>query len=105
MHARAAQDWDWARFETTFAVPKDFVLLELELVYRDGCFTLQRSAGCDIAKLHFGSVVYFKMVRSLPLSTTLLVYALSFCYPICFATKMWWATDGMICLFSSSVLM
>ncbi len=66
MHARAAQDWDWARFETTFAVPKDFVLLELELVYRDGCFTLQRSAGCDIAKLHFGSVVYFKMVRSLP---------------------------------------
>lgn len=67
--ARAKENWEWTRFESTFAVPKDFVLLELEFTYRNGCFTLQRAVEAGvappIAALQFGGVVHYTTVRCL----------------------------------------
>lgn len=61
--ARSKENWEWTRFEAAFTLPKDFVLLELELCYRNGCLTLFRTPSSPLASLEFGAMVHYKLVR------------------------------------------
>jgi hypothetical protein len=59
---RAKENWEWTKFEATFTLPKDFVLLDLALSYRNGCFTLCRTPDAPLAALQFGGVVNYQAV-------------------------------------------
>lgn len=59
---RAKENWEWTKFEATFTLPKDFVLLDLALSYRNGCITLYRVPGSPLAALQFGGVVGYQAV-------------------------------------------
>lgn len=62
--ARASTDWEWGVLASAFAVPPDFVLLDLSLSYTNGCFTLFRIPDAGIAALQFGADLNFQMVSS-----------------------------------------
>ncbi len=61
--ARARENWDWDMFEKGFAVPRDFVLFEFELLYRNGTIRLDHAPGSGIAELKFGGKFRLSQVR------------------------------------------
>ena len=61
--ARARENWDWDHFEKDFAVPRDFVLFEFELLYRNGTVRLDHAPGEGLAELRFGGKFRLTQVR------------------------------------------
>lgn len=66
--ARAEENWDWGAIESGHACPKEFVLLDVEFVYRNGAITLSQAAGDPITELRLGGRFRFHQARGCPLT-------------------------------------